>query len=319
VRPRIGIVGATGYTGGEIARLLLTHPDVDLVRVMSRSSAGRALGEAVPSLLGCTSLVLEPFEPGRLEGLDAVLLAVSHGAAASLVGPIASAGVPRIFDASADHRHAQGWVYGQPEWCEGAIRDARRVAVPGCFATAIALALAPLVAAGAVRGEVHVVAATGSTGSGAEPRPGTHHPERFANLKAYKVLEHQHVPEIRALLATLGEAPPLLFVPWSAPVDRGILTTCFVPVDRATDVRALFSAAYARRPLIRSRDETPELRHVRGSGFCDLSLHRRGDTAVILTAIDNLGKGAATQAVQCLNLSLGLPVDAGLLAAPCTP
>jgi N-acetyl-gamma-glutamyl-phosphate reductase len=175
------------------------------------------------------------------------------------------------------------------------------------------------VAAGVVAGPVDVAAATGSTGSGAAPSAGTHHPERFVNLKAYKVLSHQHVPEVRAFLAGHGEAPALRFVPWSAPLDRGIFATSFIPLAGEVDAAAIVREAYAAAPLIRLRAGTPELRHVRGTAFCDLAVHQGDGVAVVLAAIDNLGRGAAAQAVQALNLACGWPADTGLRQLPCTP
>jgi N-acetyl-gamma-glutamyl-phosphate reductase len=221
-------------------------------------------------------------------------------------------------DCAADHRHAPGWVYGQPEWNREALVGATRVAAPGCFATAVTLALAPLVAAGVALVAAWVTAATGSTGSGATPSSGTHHPERFTNLRAYKVLRHQHVPEVRRCLAGLGAAPDLHLVPLSAPVDRGILASVLVQVGDV-DAAALFADAYAGAPLVRLRSDSPELRWVRGTALADVSVHQDGDVAAVLVAIDNLGKGAAAQAVQALNLALGWPETAGLHTPAVTP
>lgn len=308
---RAGIVGATGYVGSELVRWLLAHPAVRVECVVSRSRTG-PLSDPVPGLLGLTDLELEPFDPARLAELDVVFLATPHGAARPLADQL---DVPLLIDCSTDHRHAPGWVYGVPEYAD--LRGARRIAAPGCFATAINLALAPLVAAGALTGPVQVCAATGSTGSGASPSSGTHHPLRFANMRAYKVLQHQHVPEVRAFLATLGEAPDIHFVPVSAPVDRGILATCFATLARDLDAAALFREATASMPFVRLRSGTPELRLVRGTGFCDLSVYQDDRQVVVLSAIDNLGKGAAAQAVQCLELALDLP--GGTQVGPCTP
>lgn len=315
-RLRVGVVGATGYVGSELVRWLLDHPEAELCTVVTTSRAGVPLGEAVPALAGLSDLVLQPFDAGALGALDALFLATPHGAARPLAEQLRGAPA-RLVDASADHRHAPGWVYAVPELDGERLVGAPRVSAPGCFATAIELAVGPLVKAGLVTGPVCVAGATGSTGSGATPSAGTHHPERFANLKAYKVLTHQHAPEVRAFLATLGEAPALHFVPTSAPLDRGILVTAFVPV--AGDARAAIGDAYAGRPLIRLREGSPELRHVRGTAFADLSVHQDGGMAVVLVAIDNLGKGAAAQAVQCFNLAAGLPEAAGLRRAPATP
>jgi len=312
-RLRVGVVGATGYVGAELVRLILGHPAFELAAVVSSSSAGRALSDAIPGLLGLTDLRLEAFDAARLSKLDAVFLATPHGKARPLAAQLDT----RVVDCSADHRHAPGWVYGQPEYHGARLFGARRIAAPGCFATAISLALAPLVQADLLDGDVQIVGATGSTGSGATPTQGTHHPERFANLKAYKVLKHQHVPEVREFLSGLGRAPELHFVPLSVPVDRGILVTCFARLSRDVDAAARFAHAYAPHPHVRIRAGTPELRHVRGTVFCDLSVHQDDRQVVVLSAIDNLGKGAAGQAVQCLELALDLP--GATRFPPCTP
>ena len=310
-----GIVGATGYAGAELVRLLLGHPRVSLEVVVSRSRTSERLDTVHPSLLGFTDLRLESFDANRLASLDVVFLATPHGAAAPLVAELDAAGAPRIIDLSSDHRHATGWVYGQAEWHTAQLHGASRIAVPGCFATAISLALAPFVATGALSGPVQCVAATGSTGSGASPKGATHHPERFVNLKGYKVLSHQHTPEVTAFLQGLGDFERLDFVPLSAPVDRGILATCFLPMAENTDTEALnatLSEAYQTHPFTRVRSAPPELRHVRGTGICDLWAHAEGGGVVVQAAIDNLGKGAAAHGVQCLNLAMDWGVDTGL-------
>lgn len=310
---RAGVVGATGYVGSEIVRWLLGHPEVTLAAVASTTRAGEALGEAVPALQGLTDLVLSPVDPDALSALDVVLLATPHGAAKAVAAALTTR---LVVDASADHRHTPGWVYGQPE-LGAPLAGARRIAAPGCFATAIELALGPLVRAGIVAGPAAVTGLTGSTGAGASPSEATHHPERFANARAYKVLAHQHVPEVGAFLATLGAAPRVRFVPISAPLDRGILVTATVPVSG--DPVAVVRDAYAGRPLVRLRSGSPEIRHVRGTAFADVSVHADDDHAVVIVAIDNLGKGAAAQAIQCVNLALGLPEPSGLLRPPATP
>ncbi|MCB9690074.1 MAG: N-acetyl-gamma-glutamyl-phosphate reductase [Alphaproteobacteria bacterium] len=311
---RVGVVGATGYVGSELCRWLLDHPRFELTSVVSTSRAGRALADEIPALAGLTALELQPFDE-RLASLDAVFLATPHGAARPLVEALSR--VPLVVDASADHRHAPGWVYGQPELMGEALAGATRIAAPGCFATALELAIGPLVRAGLVCGAVTATGLTGSTGSGATASEGTHHPLRAVNLKAYKVLTHQHVPEVRGLLAHLGEAPPLHFVPHSAPVDRGILVTAFVPVSG--EPQRAFDEAYRGQRLIRRRSVTPELRHVRGTAFADVSVVGSDGLAVAIVAIDNLGKGAAAQAIQAANTALGWDPTAGLLRAAATP
>ncbi len=310
---RVAVVGAAGYAGAELVRLLLAHPEVELAAVGSRSRVGERLDQVHPGLLGFTDLAFSPLDLAALARHDVVFLAVPHGTASELVAGLDRAGAPCVIDLSRDHRHAAGWVYGQAEWHREQIVGARRVAVPGCFATAISLALAPFVASGPMQGPARVVAATGSTGSGASPSATTHHPERFVNMKAYKVLTHQHTPEIERFLRGLGALDAVHFVPLSAPVDRGILASCFVQVDDGLDADALVRQAYRAHPAVRVRDDSPQLRWVRGTGLCDLSVTQQGDEVVVLSALDNLGKGAAGQAMQCLELSRGLR------AAPAAP
>jgi N-acetyl-gamma-glutamyl-phosphate reductase len=316
---RVGIVGATGYVGGEAVRLVLAHPELSLACVVSTSRAGVPLSDVHPGLLGICDLALQPFDADLLAGLDAVFLCVPHGQALALAAALDAAGCPCIVDCSADHRHAPGWVYGQPEWCAEALVGASRIAAPGCFATALSLALAPFVAEGVVEGPVTAVAATGSTGSGASPSAGTHHPERFANLRAYKVLNHQHVPEVRAFLGGLGAAPDIAFVPLSAPLDRGILATCFFACDPSVDQAAVLARAYGAAPGVRIRSASPELRFVRGTAFCDVAAFRQGGIVTVLSAIDNLGRGASAQAVQALHVARRLSGPGPLSAPPLVP
>lgn len=303
---RVAVVGAAGYAGAELVRLLLAHPEVELATVASRSRAGQRLDRVHPALLGFTDRVFTPLDLASIATHDAVFLAVPHGTAAPLASGLHDAGAGCILDLSRDHRHAPGWVYGQAEWNRQHLLGATRVAVPGCFATAISLALAPFVDAGLIAGPARVVAATGSTGAGATPSGTTHHPLRFTNLKAYKVLTHQHTPEIKGFLASLGPIDAVHFVPLSAPIDRGILATCFVQLIRPTDAAEVVTRAYEDHPAVRVRGESPQLRWVRGTGLCDLSVTQDGTEVVVISAIDNLGKGAAGQAIQCLDLALGL-------------
>jgi len=311
---RVGIVGATGYVGRELLRWVALHPLLELAAAVSTSQAGRRVCEVVPALLGIVEHVLVPFDAAALSQLDVVFLATPHGAAAPLAEALRNA--PCIVDCSADHRHADGWVYGQPEWCQ-TLPGADRIAAPGCFATAMELALAPLVQAGRVAGPAMVTAATGSTGSGASPSLATHHPLRATNLKAYKVLAHQHVPEVRTFLGGLGAAPALHFVPVSAPIDRGIFASVLVPVTG--NAAQTMHDAYRSAPLVRLRQGSPELRHVRGTAFADLAVHQQDGVASVLVAIDNLGKGAATQALQAFHRAAGLREDLGLRLPAATP
>jgi N-acetyl-gamma-glutamyl-phosphate reductase len=316
VSARAVVVGASGYAGSELCRWLLDHPSIDLAGVCSRQHVGQPLASVAPALAGLTDLAFAPIAPASFASADLVFLALPHGTAGEVAPLVRDA---RILDLSADHRLDPDWVYGLVDWVGPNLDAASRVAVPGCFATAILLSIAPFCVAGAITGPVCVAAATGSTGAGTTPAPGTHHPERFANFKAYKVLQHQHGAEIGAALGRLGPAPAVHFVPHSAPVDRGIFATTFVPMADASGAQALVREAYAGSPLVRIRAETPEIRHVRGTAFADLAVTAAPGMAVVLSAIDNLGKGAATQAIQCANRMLGLPSDTGLRRAAATP
>ncbi|MFZ5481517.1 MAG: N-acetyl-gamma-glutamyl-phosphate reductase [Myxococcota bacterium] len=288
----VSVVGATGYTGAETLRWLHGHPDVKVVGATSRKHAGKRIGDVWPQLHGWDVPVTE--EP---PAADVTFLCVPHGEAAKY------AGLPGVvIDLSADHRHAPGWLYGLPEL--GLVREgATRIANPGCFATAIALALLPMRDR---LSHVTVVGLTGSTGSGASPSETTHHPMRDENLRAYKVLTHQHVPEV---VNALGEFR-LDFVPISAPLRRGILVTANLgaSLDEYRDF-------YAGNPLVRVTDAPPEVLHVLGTPRADVGVVN----GVVFCAIDNLCRGAGSQAVSNLNLAMGWPVDHGLRVAPPVP
>ena len=313
---RVGVVGACGYAGRELVRWITLHPQLQLCSVYSRSKAGQAYADVVPDFLGFVSLTLESI-PLEFTDLDVLFLATPHGATAELI-PLTK-GIPIVVDLSRDHRHVDEWVYAQPEWRKSDIIGASKIAAPGCFATAISLGVAPLVSEGVLTGPIRVCAATGSTGSGATPKATTHHPERMTNMRAYKVFKHQHVPEIEGFLAGIGTAPQIDFVPVSAPVDRGIFATIFADVHPEMDVQALFQDTYGDKPLIRLRTESPDLRLLRGTAMADISIFQDGTTVAILVAIDNLGKGASAQAIQALNISLGLEETTGLLLPSCSP
>lgn len=343
-RPRVraAVIGGTGYGGAELIRLLLGHPGAELVRVTSIDRVGEPL-EAVHRNLTRTGLVFEQMEPqAAAEGVDVVFLALPHKVSATLAEGLAGISA-RIIDLSGDFRlrdkadyktfygdvhphpeHLDGrWVYGLPELNGAAIREATRVASPGCFATTIALGLLPLAKAGLLRGAVHTVAITGSSGSGAYAAIGTHHPLRANNLKTYKILNHQHTPEIEQTLRAGGASGfSLAFVPVSAPLVRGILATSFVPLPAGHDDKAvagLYEAYYREAPFVRvlGTKVQAEVVAVKGSMYVDLSwtLGAAEDGTrqlVITTALDNLVKGGAGQAVQSMNLMFGLPEAQGI-------
>ncbi len=330
---RAAIVGGTGYGGMELLRLLLEHPHVKVTAITSRTETG-AVGDVHPHLRGFTELA---FTSARAVDLardnDVLFFATPHGVAAKEAPSVLDAApAVRVVDLSGDFRLATAEaylehygkphphperlgdaVYGAPE-CgrRQQIAAARLVANPGCHAYATLLALWPLAQAGLVEGRVAVASVTGSSGSGATPSSGTHHPERFANFRAYKPLQHQHVPEIHRALA--GEAR-IDFVPHSAPLARGIHVTAFVPVapGREAEAANAVRAAWEGEPFVRLVRGTPEVRAVVGSNFADVGLSPGDGLVVVTVALDNLIKGMAGTAVQNMNLMLGLPEGAGLL------
>lgn len=318
---RAAVYGASGYGGAELLRLLLQHPDVEVRQVTSREP-GRRLDALHPGLRGLTDLALTPSDPDALDPtLDAVFLALPHGESTAAVPRIA-ARCPnaRLYDLAQDFRtghDAEGWVYGFPELNRDRLASATRVACPGCFATAILLATVPAIACGPAPLRVIVDAKTGSSGSGATPQGGTHHPARAATHRAYKVFAHQHEAEITAVWQALasGGGPPLSLVPQSTPLVRGIYACCYLMYDngeRSADPVAWYLGFYGSSPFVRVVDEPPNVLDVRGTNNADLLVRQDGPVTLVIAAIDNLVRGAAGQAVQCLNLGFGLPEDRAL-------
>lgn len=340
-RLRAAIVGGTGYGGMELLRYLLDHPSVDVTAITSRTEKG-SVGEVHPHLRGLTDL---QFTAGKAVDLarenDVVFFAAPHGVAAKEVAAVLAASpTVRVVDLSGDFRlkdaglypTAYGWphpapdglaaaAYGLPE-CGGRAAvtapGCRLVANPGCHASATILSLWPLARAGLLSARAHVVSVTGSSGSGAEPKKGTHHPERFSNFKAYKPLEHQHVFEIEQTLRAAGAGEPrVAFVPCSGPFSRGIATMAVVEVGagREEAAKEAFRAAYGREPFVRFVPDAPEVRAVAGTNFVDVGVTAKDGAVCATVAIDNLGKGMAGTAVQNMNLLFGLPETAGLRRA----
>jgi N-acetyl-gamma-glutamyl-phosphate/LysW-gamma-L-alpha-aminoadipyl-6-phosphate reductase len=336
-RYKAAVIGGSGYGGAELIRRLLVHPEVELVRVASIDFVGEPISAVHPNLEGRTDLRFEGLAPAEAaRGMDVVLLGLPHKVSALQVPEIMRTG-SRIVDLSGDFRlrdpaaYAKYYgaphpcpnelkngtfVYGLPELHRDAIRKARFVASPGCFATTIELALLPLAAAKVLRGAVEIVAITGSSGSGVAPSAGTHHPVRANNLRTYKPLEHQHVPEIEQTLTDAGAADlRLRFVPVSAPIVRGIFATCFAHVDASIDPTALtkmWPTSYAREPFVRvPAKRLPEVAAVKGTNYAEVGVVL-GDVdggrrlVTCFAATDNLIKGGAGQAIQSMNLMLGL-------------
>jgi N-acetyl-gamma-glutamyl-phosphate reductase common form len=335
-KKRCAVVGASGYIGGEIVRLLLSHPNAELVAVTAHDSAGKALEDVHPNLRG-VSLTFSDLD--AINDAEAIFLALPNGEAMRIVDRFA--GDSSLIDASADFRlrdaadyerfygqpHARPertreFVYGLPELFAEDIQTATRVAAPGCFATAAILALHPIVAAGLHERSV-VSAVTGSSGAGVRARPTTHHPFRADGFFAYEPFTHRHIPEIRqALKRKTGADVAFVFQPHSGPFVRGIFASAFVTLTRETTTAALvelYQTHYTGQPFIRLLPHSPNVKWVRGTNFCDLHVCTDGRTAIVSAAIDNVLKGGAAQAVQCFNLMHGFPADAGLRAFATNP
>jgi len=332
---RVSILGATGYGGGELLRLLLSHPGVSVVHATSRSQSGTPVGRVHRNLLGLTDLEFSaPSVADLAASSDVVIGALPHGASAETLGACLDAGL-KVVDLSGDFRlrtpalyqtyykaaHPRPdlmdrAVYGCPEVAREAIRSAELVASPGCFATAINLSLLPM--ASSLVGRVQVVGMTGSSGSGAEASEGTHHPTRAGTLRPYKVLSHQHVGEVAQLAQQLGATDMALdFTPVSAPLVRGILVVVTAALKESVNtatVERMFREFYASHPFVKvltSRE--PECASIATTNFAEVRARATGDGRVhVVCAIDNLVKGGAGQAVQSLNLMLGLPERSGL-------
>jgi N-acetyl-gamma-glutamyl-phosphate reductase len=341
-RVPVAVLGATGYTGVELLRLLARHPAVELAFLSAEQHRDRRAAEVYPFLTGIVETLLRAPEPAEVAGAaDIVFTALPHGAAAPIVKELVRRG-RRVIDLSADFRLRDAavyasWydrhpspelltqaVYGLPEFYRERLRDARLVAVPGCYPTAALLGLVPLAHAKLLREAVVIDAKSGTTGAGRAAKVEQLFAEVNENFRPYAIGQHRHGPEIEQELRAAGATGGALFVPHLLPVSRGILSTMYVRVAGSRPpLEDIFEQAYHAETFIVLRGEgsPPELREVRGTNRCVIGWRWDAATgqAVIVTAIDNLGKGAAGQAVQCLNILLALPEDTGLEAAALVP
>lgn len=336
---RVGIFGGSGYGGSELLRILLFHPNVELVFVTANEQAGKSIGEVHRNLHGLTQLNFTN-APEDITGVDCVLLALPHGQAMqvvpSLPAPVKAidlSGDFRLRDQSVFEKHYQqphtamtaqaDFVYGLTETNRDAIKDARLIANPGCFATATLLGLAPLVAENLITGRVIVDAKTGSSGSGAKAAANTHHPQRMNSFYAYKPFTHQHVPEIEQELEHVGDwTSELVFMTHSLPVARGIFASIYAEAksDLTEDaLRKIFADYYCGSFFVRLVNGSPDINWVKTTNFCDIGFAVRGKQLVVFSAIDNLVKGAAGQAVQNMNLMFGLEETTGLMLVGTNP
>ncbi len=341
---KVGVVGATGYTGTELVRLLIHHPDISLEIITSQSKAGHSFSSIHPHFKGLTDLELQPVEQLDDHDLDLVFLALPHGVSMDFVKQH-KLDKFRIIDLSGDFRlgssemyeqwykkkHAvpgfiEEAVFGLPELFRDQIRNARLVANPGCYPTAAILPLAPLVESDLIDPHSIIVdAKSGVTGAGAKAKQQTHFPEVFGNFSAYGLLSHRHTPEIQFILQKFtGTEPQVLFTPHLLPIDRGILTTIYAtpkrPVNREM-IEETFLDFYRKEHFIRVVDHPPMVKHVRGSNYCDIyaTYDERTNKIIAVSTIDNLVKGAAGQAVQNMNLMFGFIERSGLKITPLSP
>ena len=336
---KVGVVGGTGYTGVELLRILAAHPQVEVTAITSRAETGVKVADYFPSLRGRYDLAFSDPASAPLKGCDLVLFATPNGVAMSQARALLEAGA-KVVDFSADFRLKdkvvwEKWykvahaapelfaeaVYGLPEINRERIRKARLVANPGCYATAVQLALLPLVETDLVDHR-HLIAdsKSGVSGAGRKAEVDILFSEATDNFKAYAVKGHRHHPEILESLTSLegvsGRELSLTFVPHLVPMVRGILATVYARITKEADFQALFEKRYAREPFVDvlPPGSQPETRWVRGTNQCRIAVHRPmdGDTLVVLAVVDNLVKGAAGQAVQNMNLMFGFPESQAL-------
>lgn len=332
---RAAVAGASGYAGGEILRLLLAHPGTDVGALTGNSNAGQRLGALQPHLLPLADRVLEPTSPGALAGHDVVFLALPHGQSAAVAERLGENTL--VIDCGADFRltdpaawerfygspHAGAWPYGLPELPGGreALKGARRIAVPGCYPTAVSLALFPAYTAGIAEPEAVVVAASGASGAGKSPKPHLLGSEVMGSMSPYGVGgTHRHTPEMaQNLSAVAGEPVTVSFTPTLAPMSRGILATCSVrarPGVSGDSLRAVYAEALEGEPFARLLPEGqwPSTAAVHGSNMAlvQVAYDEAAGRVTAVSAIDNLTKGTAGGAVQSMNIALGLAEETGL-------
>jgi len=344
---KIAIIGSSGYTGGELLRILLNHPDASVTAVTSEKSAGQLITSVFPHLAGLTALVCEPLDPEAVaKKADFVFLALPHGKAQEAAFRFHKLG-KKVVDLSSDYRLAdpilyEKWyehchqypgllkiaVYGLPELHREKIKKASLVANPGCYPTGAILGLAPLLKKSIVDPQSIIIdSKSGVSGAGRSPALAHHFPEVNEGFTAYSVVTHRHTPEIEQELSTLAATQiTLSFTPHLVPMNRGILTTIYAKLSAQADtglLHSLFRDFYRNEPFIRvlPTGHFPNVRNVRGSNFCDIGIisDPRTGRAVVVTAIDNLVKGASGQAVQNMNLMMGFEETSGLRFAGLFP
>jgi N-acetyl-gamma-glutamyl-phosphate reductase len=304
---KIGIVGAAGYTGGELLRILVNHPDVHLTSILSNSQAGKLISDVHTDLLGSTHLRFSK----DLTPVDVLFLCSGHGESKKF---LAANDIPwhtKIIDLSTDFRdESEGFVYGLAEFQKEKIQSATKIANPGCFATSIELALLPLAKAGLITEDVHVSAITGSTGAGQSLSPTSHFSWRNNNVSVYKAFTHQHLAEIKQ---TLGTKKAIHFIPYRGNFTRGIMSNVYTSYSGTQEqAEKLYEDFYENSPFVFLSPEAVDVKQVVNTNKCFLHLQVNEGQILISSVIDNLIKGASGQAVQNMNLMLGWEEDLGL-------
>jgi N-acetyl-gamma-glutamyl-phosphate reductase len=338
---RVGIVGASGYTGSELIRLLVTHPkDIKITCITSESYAGQSISRLHPNLKGLLDMNFENLDPEKVaEKADIVFLALPHKTSMTYAPKFFDLGV-KMLDFSADYRLKdvkmyENWyqehtspqlinhaVYGLPELHREEIKSTSFVAVPGCYPTGAILAILPALKSGVVDSEGIVIdSKSGISGAGKTPSDATHFPNRYDNFVAYNVGSHRHIPEIEQELGdAIGKKLTVCFVPHLVPMCRGILTTAYLRLKQnisTKELLAIYAEQYKNEPfvIVLDEDELPQTQSVRGSNFCHIGVRvvERNNLAIVMSAIDNLTKGASSQAMQSMNLMAGFDETSGLL------
>lgn len=311
---RTGIIGGAGYTAGELIRLLVNHPEAEIVFVNSQSNAGNPLTYVHEGLVGDTDMKFT--DSCDLNSIDCLFLCSGHGESSRFWESHEIPAGLKIIDLAQDYRdESNGYVYGLPEINFSRIAASDRVANPGCYATAIQLALLPLASAGLLQSDVHINGITGSTGAGVKPTFSTHFSWRNSNMSVYKVFEHQHLLEINRTLRKLmpDMKSTLEFIPMRGDFARGIFATLMIKCDESIEnLNRLYSDFYKDAPFVHLSPKSLDLKQVVNTNKCLLWLEKHDDNLVILSAIDNLLKGASGQALQNMNIMFGLDQTSGL-------
>jgi len=317
---KVGIVGGAGYTGGELLRILIHHPGVELAYVNSKSNAGNLVSDVHTDLLGDTNLL---FSNEHSAKVDAVFMCVGHGDSKKFFDEnptfLANPAL-KIIDLSQDFRpETHGFTYGLPELKREAIKKSHRTANPGCFATAIQLGLLPLASQQLLKHDIHISATTGSTGAGQSLAATSHFTWRNNNLSVYKAFEHQHLKEINHSIVQLeaGFDQTINFVPLRGAFTRGILASVYTKCDLSLEQAVeCYKSYYEAHPFTHVSAKNIDLKQVVNTNKCILHLEKHGDNLLIISIIDNLTKGASGQAVQNMNLMFGIEETAGLKLKP---